>query len=64
MGEGQTGIIYTVRMMITTLNGRTISRGVVLPVLYLSVAPSSPGVLMTDDGLMITDEDGNPIAVR
>jgi hypothetical protein len=64
LSAGQTGIIYTVRMLITTLNGRTICRGVVLPVLYLSAAPSSPGVLMTDGGLIITDEHDNPIAVR
>jgi hypothetical protein len=63
LSAGQTGVIYTIVMTITTLNGRTISRGVVLPVLYLSVVPSSPSVLITDGGLIITDENSNPIAV-
>jgi hypothetical protein len=63
LSSGITGTIYTVTMLITTLNGRTISRGVVLPVLYLSVAPNAPGVLITDAGQIITDESGNPIAV-
>ena len=63
LSAGQAGIIYTVRMMITTLNGRTIGRGVLLPVLCLSVAPTSPDVLITDGGLIITDEDDNPIAI-
>ena len=63
LSAGQTGVVYTIIMTITTLNGRTINRGVILPVLYLSVGPSSPSVLTTDGGLIITDENGNPIAV-
>ncbi len=61
LSEGQAGTVYTVTIIIGTTNGRTIQRSVLLPVLSLS-APSVPvTALETDTGLVITDQNGNPI---
>ena len=59
--EGQSGIIYTITMIVTTANGRTIQRSVLVPVLNLSVPPIPPDALETDTGAVVTDQNGNPI---
>ncbi len=61
--EGQNGTTYTVTIIIGTVNGRTIQRSVIVPVLYLSVPPIPPGALETNTGLVVTDQNGNPILV-
>jgi hypothetical protein len=43
------------------LNGRTISRNIFLPVLSLSASPVPPNALITDAGVVITDQNGNPV---
>jgi hypothetical protein len=58
---GQAGTVYTVLLAIVTLSGRTISRAVLLPVLLLSTAAAAQSTLVTDLGLVITDQNGNPI---
>ena len=61
LSDGQSGTIYTVNLMITTVNGRTINRTILLPVLYLSVPPIPPNALVTDTGVVLTDQNGNPV---
>ena len=61
LSQGQAGTIYAVTVVIATTNGRTIQRSILLPVLSLST-PAAPGTaLETDSGLVITDQNGNPI---
>src|SRR6185436_8162381 len=50
LGDGQPGIVYTVTVAISTTNGRTINRSILLPVLNLSVPPIPPNALLTDLG--------------
>jgi hypothetical protein len=59
--EGQAGTIYTVTVVIGTVNGRTIQRSILLPVLSLSTPAVPVTALETDSGLVITDQNGNPI---
>ena len=61
LSGGQPGTIYTVSLVITTVNGRTINRTILLPVLYLSVPPFPPNALITDTGVVLTDQNGNPV---
>ena len=61
LSGGQPGTIYTVNLVITTVNGRTINRTILLPVLYLSVPPIPPNALITDTGVVLTDQNGNPV---
>ena len=61
LSGGQPGTVYTVNLVITTTNGRTISRSILLPVLYLSVSPVPPNALLTDTGVVLTDQNGNPL---
>jgi hypothetical protein len=60
---GQAGIVYLITLVITTANGRTIHRSVLLPVLYLSVPPIPPNALVTDAGVVLTDQNGNPVLI-
>ncbi len=59
--EGQAGTVYTVTIVITTTNGRTVQRSILLPVLSLSTPAVPVTALETDSGLVITDQNGNPI---
>jgi len=58
---GQAGTIYTVTAVIGTMNGRTIQRSILLPVLSLSMPSVPTAAIETDTGLVITDQNGNPI---
>ena len=61
LSEGQAGTVYTVTVIIGTTNGRTIQRSILLPVLSLS-SPAVPlTALETNAGVVITDQNGNPI---
>lgn len=60
---GQNGIVYTITVLITTVNGRTLQRSILLPVLYLSTPYVPAGALDTDTGAVVTDQNGNPILV-
>jgi hypothetical protein len=58
---GQAGTLYTITFVITTINGRSLQRSVLLPVLSLS-APTVPATaIMTASGIMLTDQNGNPV---
>jgi hypothetical protein len=59
--SGQSGTVYTVQITVVTVNGRTIGRAVLLPVLPLASVTPSTGGLTTDQGATITDQNGNPI---
>jgi hypothetical protein len=61
LSGGQAGTIYTVTFTITTTNGRTLHRSVLLPVVLLSVPPVPPNAISTQAGVILTDQNGNPI---
>jgi hypothetical protein len=57
LSGGQSGTVYTVTFLITTVNGRTI----LLPVLALSSNAVLADAIQTVDGVMLTDQNGNPV---
>ncbi len=61
LAGGQAGTVYTVTLVIATTNGRTIQRSILLPVVYLSVPPVPPNALVTNAGVVLTDQNGNPV---
>jgi hypothetical protein len=61
LSEGQAGTIYTITFGITTVNGRSLQRSVLLPVLLLSVPVIPPNALITATGVVLTDQNGNPV---
>jgi hypothetical protein len=61
LSGGRAGTVYSINIVIGTLNGRTISRNILLPVLCLSASPVPPNALVTDAGVIITDQNGNPV---
>ena len=63
LSGGQSGNVYTINLTIGTVNGRTISRTILLPVLYLSVPPVPPNALVTDAGIVLIDQNGNPVLI-
>lgn len=63
LSAGQAGTVYTVNLLITTTNGRTINRTILLPVLCLSVPLVPPDALITDTGVVLTDQNGNPVLI-
>jgi hypothetical protein len=63
LASGQSGTVYTVTVAITTLAGRSFSRSVLLPCYSLSSLPTPPNALLTTGGLVLTDQNGNPILV-
>ena len=63
LSGGFAATVYTVTLAISTTNGRSIQRSVLLPVLGLS-SPAIPGnAIQTTTGVVITDQNGNPIVV-
>ena len=63
LSRGQPGTIYLVNLVITTINGRTINRSILLPVLHLSVPMIPPNALITNTGVVLTDQNGNPVLI-
>jgi hypothetical protein len=61
LSGGQAGTIYTVTFVITTINGRALQRSVLLPVLLLSVPVFPPGAIVIAGGVVLTDQNGNPV---
>jgi len=61
LSGGQTGTVYTITILITTINGRTLQRSVLLPVLELSVPPVPADAIDISAGMVLTDQNGNPI---
>jgi hypothetical protein len=61
LSGGQPGTVYTITIMITTINGRALQRSILLPVLYLSVPPVPDNAIDTTAGVALTDQNGNPV---
>ena len=61
LAGGQANTVYTVTATIGTVSGRNIQRSVLLPVLPLSNLAVPATALLTDAGLVITDQNGNPV---
>jgi hypothetical protein len=63
LSGGQAGTVYTITFLITTINGRSLQRSVLLPVLLLSIPVYPATSIMTTAGIL-TDQDGNPVLAR
>ena len=61
LSAGQPGTVYVVTIVIATTSGRTLQRSILLPVLFLSTPPIPPTAIETSTGLVITDQNGNPV---
>jgi hypothetical protein len=61
LSGGQAGTVYTITFVITTINGRSLQRSVLLPVLSLSVPVFPAGAIVTAGGVVLTDQNGNPV---
>jgi hypothetical protein len=61
LSGGQGGTVYLLTLVVTTVNGRTIQRSILLPVLRLSVPAIPANALLTDSGIVLTDQNGNPV---
>ena len=61
LSAGQPGTVYVITIVIGTTSGRTLQRSVLLPVLYLSTPAVPPTAIQTSTGLVITDQNGNPV---
>jgi hypothetical protein len=61
LSGGQAGTIYTITFLITTINGRSLQRSVLLPVLLLSVPVVPASAIVTSSGVVLTDQNGNPV---
>jgi hypothetical protein len=61
--SGQVGTVYVIQITIGTSSGRIVSRAVLLPVQSLATAAAPTAVLTTETGAVITDQNGNPIAI-
>lgn len=58
---GVAGTIYVVQVTISTVNGRTLHRSILLPVQALATAIVPSSILTTSFGAIVTDQNGNPI---
>jgi hypothetical protein len=64
MSGGQVGTTYVVTVTIGTVNGRTISRAIQLPVISLTdISTGTTGGLTTQLGAVLTDQNGNPLTL-
>jgi hypothetical protein len=61
LSQGQAGTIYTITFNISTTNGRSLQRSILLPVLLLSVLIVPSTALITSAGVVLTDQNGNPV---
>ena len=61
LSAGQAGTVYVVTLVIGTTSGRTLQRSILLPVLYLSTPSVPPTAILTSTGLIISDQNGNPV---
>jgi hypothetical protein len=61
LSGGQAGTVYTITIMITTINGRALQRSILLPVLLLSIPSDPPYAIDITAGVVLTDQNGNPV---
>jgi hypothetical protein len=60
---GQTGTVYMITVLIGTASGRTLQRSILLPVLSLATQPIPPTAILTGAGMVLTDQNGNPVVL-
>lgn len=58
---GQAGVVYTVTVQVSTVNGRTVQRSILLPVVSLSDPDVPVDSIEISTGVMLTDHNGNPV---
>ncbi|HET9019595.1 MAG TPA: hypothetical protein VFN46_08415 [Acetobacteraceae bacterium] len=63
LSSGQAGTVYAIQVALTTQNGRSIGRTVLLPVQEMAAVAPPAGVLTTAAGAVVTDQNGNPILI-
>ena len=64
LSGGQPGTVYIVNLVITTVNGRTINRSdPVAGSLSCQCRRSRPNALITEAGVVLTDQNGNPVLI-
>ena len=64
LSGGQSGTVYTVNLTIGDCERAVpINRTILLPVLYLSVPPVPSNALVTDAGIVLIDQNGNPVLI-
>ena len=61
LAEGQASTIYTITLNIATTSGRVLERSILLPVLMLSSPAIPPNAIIAASGIVITDQNGNPV---
>jgi hypothetical protein len=61
LSGGQAGIVYTLTFNVSTINGRSLQRSILLPVLLLSVPQVPATAILTSTGQPLTDQNGNPV---
>jgi hypothetical protein len=61
LAGGQSGTVYTVTIEVSTTNGRTLLRSILLPVVSLANPDSPDNSLEIVDGVSLVDSNGNPI---
>jgi hypothetical protein len=64
LSGGHAGTVYTITFLISTINGRSLQRSVLLPVLLLSVPVYPATAIVTASGTVLTDQNGNPVLSR
>lgn len=63
LAGGQAGTVYNVTVVIGMSSGRVLQRSVLLPVLQLSNVPIMANAILAGSGLVLTDQNGNPVLV-
>lgn len=58
---GNPGTIYVAQVTITTTNGRSLHRSILLPVQALAGTTVPSSILTTSTGAIVTDQNGDPI---
>lgn len=61
VSAGRAGVIYTVTVDVTTVNGRRLQRAILLPVISLADPSVAGNVLEISSGVVLTDHNGNPL---
>ena len=61
LAGGQAGVVYTITCTISMTSGRTIQRSLLLPVMSLSVPAIPVNAIQTSAGVVLTDQNGNPV---
>jgi hypothetical protein len=59
--SGQPGTTYVVNLLVTMTSGRILQRSVMVPVVSLSNIAPPASAFVTDTGVLVTDQAGNPI---